>query len=64
VVALTTTTTATGYYIFPNLLPGVYEVSYGNSYTGLQASVANTGTINLVPVGVVRDDMHIDAISL
>ena len=60
----TTTTNATGYYLFTDLLPGTYGVTYANAYPALITSIANTGTINLTPAGIATDTTHLDAINL
>ena len=63
IINRTTTTNASGYYLFTDLLPGTYSVTYTNIYAPLTASVANTGTINLTPVGTVTDTTHLDTIN-
>ena len=42
-VTLTTTTNATGFYLFPNLVPGTYAVTFGTPAGGFILSPANQG---------------------
>jgi hypothetical protein len=63
-VNLTTTTDATGFYSFTNLMPGTYTVTFVTTTSPYQFEWANVGTVNGVTVGMVAQTNTLGQIKL
>jgi hypothetical protein len=63
-VNLTTTTDATGFYSFGNLVPGTYTVTYVNTTFPYQFEWANVGTVNGVSDGKIAQANTLSQITL